>query len=442
MKISKLTILTSVLALGVLASCGKDGCTDPTAPNYNPDATKDDGSCEEVANEYLLTGTLSENKTLDASYIWTLEGRVIVPSGVTLTIPAGTIIKATAGTGANASSLVIARGGMINAEGTASAPIIMTSTSDDIAVGQTSGSSLTENVRGLWGGLLVLGNAPCSFSGDVSELQIEGIPASETNGLYGGSDPADNSGVLRYVSIRHGGAEIGEGNEINGLTLGGVGTGTTIENIEVVGNVDDGIEFFGGTVNASGLLVWGQGDDGLDIDQAYAGTISNSMVILNEASDHALEIDGPEGSATGRFTLDGLTLIGTNDECAPTGVDGEIADYRQKSTGTNNNVYIMNFTESKDIELDKGDNSPNPNYMSGDLSFSNFEFTPSVDNGSDCFTPNLTDGSIFNETDGDANCTFEADGETICTIVASGANTVGANPADFSWTYASGKGAF
>ena len=440
MKISKLTILTSALAIGMLASCGKEGCTDPNAPNYNPDATKDDGSCEEVVNEYLLTGTLPENKTLDASHIWTLEGRVIVPNGVTLTIPAGTIIKAAAGTGANASSLVIARGGMINAEGTASAPIIMTSTSDDIAVGQTSGTSLTENVRGLWGGLLLLGNAPCSFSGDVSELQIEGIPASETNGLYGGSDPADNSGVLRYVSIRHGGAEIGEGNEINGLTLGGVGTGTTIENIEVVGNVDDGIEFFGGTVNASGLLVWGQGDDGLDIDQAYAGTISNSMVILNEASDHALEIDGPEGSAPGRFTLDGLTLIGTNDECAPTGVDGEIADYRKGATGDNNNIYVMNFTAGKDIELDKA--ADNATYMAGTLTFAGFEFTPARHDGSDCFTPNLTDGSIFNEKAGDNTCTFEADGATICTVVADGANTVGATASSFAWTFAASRDAF
>ena len=393
-----------------------------------------------MANEFLLTGTLSENKTLDASHIWTLERRVIVPSGVTLTIPAGTIIKATPGTGANATSLIIARGGTINAEGTADSPIIFTSTSDNISIGQSFGSSLSEKVRGLWGGLLILGNAPCSFSGDVVEQQIEGIPASETNGLYGGSDPADNSGVLGYVSIRHGGAEIGEGNEINGLTLGGVGTGTTIENIEVVGNVDDGIEFFGGTVNASGLLVWGQGDDGLDIDQAYAGTISNSMVILNEASDHALEIDGPEGSAPGRFTLDGLTLIGTNDECAPTGVDGEIADYRKGATGDNNNIYVTNFTAGKDIELDKADD--NAAYMAGTLTFAGFEFTPARHDGSDCFTPNLTDGSIFNEKAGDNTCTFEADGATICTVVADGANTVGATVSSFAWTFAASRDAF
>ena len=88
------------------------------------------------------------------------------------------------------------------------------------------------------------------------------------------------------------GALIGQDNEINGLTLGGVGTGTVIDNIEVVGNVDDGIEFFGGTVNASNLLVWGQGDDGLDIDQAYAGTVDNAVVIAESVSDHGMGIDG------------------------------------------------------------------------------------------------------------------------------------------------------
>ena len=100
----------------------------------------------------------------------------------------------------------------------------------------------------------------------------------------------------------------------------------------------------------------------------------------------------------------------------------------------------MNFTDGKDIELDKA--ADNATYMSGALSFSGYQFTPATDGGSDCFTPDLTDGSIFNEKAGDATCTFEADGATICTVVASGANTVGANPADFSWTYASGKGAF
>ena len=437
MKNTKLTSILIIICISI-CSCQKKGCTDPNATNYNSQTNKDDGSCEYIQEDYLLTGTLNSDKTLDPTVIWSMQGRVIVPNGVTLTIPAGTIIKSKAGTGANATSLVIARGGKLFAQGTENSPIIMTSESDDISIGSNSGSSLSENVRGLWGGLLILGYAPGSFSGDVIEFQIEGIPASETNGLYGGSDPADNSGVIQYVSIRHGGAEIGEGNEINGLTLGCVGSATTIDHIEIVGNVDDGIEFFGGTVNASELLVWGQGDDGLDIDQAYSGTISNSMVILNDASDHALEIDGPEGSATGSFTLNNLTLVGTNNECIATGVDGEIADYRKGATGNNLNIFIKNFTSGKDIELDADADALS--YKSGNLKFSGFEFSPSNSDGNDCFTTNLTNGSIFNDRSS-VGSTFESDGITICNIVSNNSNSVGADESEFSWTYANEKGA-
>ena len=437
MKNTKLTSILIIICISI-CSCQKKGCTDPNATNYNSQTNKDDGSCEYIQEDYLLTGTLNSDKTLDPTVIWSMQGRVIVPNGVTLTIPAGTIIKSKAGTGANATSLVIARGGKLFAQGTENSPIIMTSESDDISIGSNSGSSLSENVRGLWGGLLILGYAPGSFSGDVIEFQIEGIPASETSGLYGGNNPLDNSGIIQYLSIRHGGAEIGEGNEINGLTLGCVGSATTIDHIEIVGNVDDGIEFFGVTVNASELLVWGQGDDGLDIDQAYSGTISNSMVILNDASDHALEIDGPEGSATGSFTLNNLTLVGTNNECIATGVDGEIADYRKGATGNNLNIFIKNFTSGKDIELDADADALS--YKSGNLKFSGFEFSPSNSDGNDCFTTNLTNGSIFNDRSS-VGSTFESDGITICNIVSNSSNSVGADESEFSWTYANEKGA-
>ena len=171
-----------------------------------------------------LEGNITEDTTLDASKIWLLKGRVAVTDGVTLTIPAGTIIKAASGSGADASTLIVARGGKMIADGTSEAPIIMTSESDNIEVGGTypaSGPALGVDTRGLWGGLLILGKAPSSFKNDVVEVQIEGIPTSDINGLYGGTDPSDDSGSFQYISIRHGGAEIGEGNEINGLTLGG-----------------------------------------------------------------------------------------------------------------------------------------------------------------------------------------------------------------------------
>jgi len=216
--------------------------------------------------------------TWSAPNIYTLQNRVTVTTGTTLTIEPGVVVKGQAGTGANASALLIARGATINAMGTPAQPIIFTSVADEITPGQLVSPNLDSDVNGLWGGIIVLGNAPISAAndaGDIAEVQIEGIPTSDPNGLYGGNDANDNSGVLNYISIRHGGTNIGEGNEINGLTLGGVGAGTLIQGVEVVANQDDGIEWFGGTVSASEVLVWNCGDDGLDTDQAWNGTCTD-----------------------------------------------------------------------------------------------------------------------------------------------------------------------
>ncbi|MGD1998483.1 MAG: hypothetical protein PVJ97_02615 [Flavobacteriaceae bacterium] len=398
---------------------------------YSCDSDNEDSGS--VVDPYTLSGNITENRTLTADKVWTLQGRVSVTSGATLTIEPGTVIKATSGTGADASTLIIARGGKIDAQGTASNPIVMTSVSDNILAGgsyPSSGPALGVGTRGLWGGLLILGNAPCSFKNDVTELQIEGIPTSDSNGLYGGSDPADNSGTISYLSIRHGGAEIGEGNEINGLTLGGVGSGTTIDNVEVIANVDDGIEFFGGTVDASNLLVWGQGDDGIDIDQAYSGTITNAMVILTEASDHAFEIDGPEGSAPGSFTINGATIIGTNDDCEPTGVDGEMADYRKGATGATNNIYVMDFTAGKDVELDASADAAS--YAAGTLTFSNWDIQyPLADDESVC------EGEAVNKIFDDKvnESTFEVDAATWAEIVTEKQADAGADETAFDWTF-------
>lgn len=386
-------------------------------------------------SDTTLEGNITADKTLDASKIWLLKGRVSVTEGATLTIPAGTIIKATSGTGADASTLIIARGGKIIANGTKENPIVMTSISDNIEVGGTypsSGAALSVDTRGLWGGLLILGKAPSSFSGDVTELQIEGIPTSDTNGLYGGTEPNDNSGSIRYLSIRHGGAEIGEGNEINGLTLGGVGSGTTIDNVEVIGNVDDGIEFFGGTVNASNLLVWGQGDDGIDIDQGYSGTIDGAMVILTAASDHGFEIDGPEGSLTGRFTIKNATVIGATDNCEPKGVDGEMADFRKGATGDLINILFQGFSSGKDVELDASDVATT--YMQGALTFTNIDIIyPMDDNGQVCDDVESLD-QIFDDKSDES--TFERDATSFAEIVSEKQAGNGfPDETTFSWTF-------
>lgn len=408
--------LIAIFALVLSVSCSS-----------NDDGPIIDPEPDPVNNK--LSGQITSDMTLTNDVIWELDGRVIVTSGATLTINEGTIIKAYAGQEASAAVLIVARGAKIEANGTADKPIIFTSIADNIALGQKFGTNLTENDRGLWGGVIILGKAKASLSGDALENQIEGIPASDTNGLYGGSDNADDSGTLNYVSIRHGGTSIGDGNEINGLTLGAVGTGTSISNIEVVANVDDGIEWFGGSVNVSNAIVWACGDDALDIDEAYSGTISNSVAILGNVSDHALEIDGPAGSLEGKFTLDGITLIGNT-----TTENGEYADLRDRAMGTLKNIYAVGFKADSDVELDN--NAVAQNFLNGKLSFSNWTVSlPSgVANANDIFVEKTGEG----ETPIILNPSFT---ERAASWANSG-NSGGANLSNFTWTYTQSKGAF
>ena len=394
------------------------GCMNDEAPPILEDPGNS-GNSEN--NTVSVSGMISESTTWTNDNIYVLNQKVVVPSGVVLTIQAGTIIKGTEGTGSLASALIVAQGGKLNAVGTATEPIIFTSINDNIEIGQTAGTNLDETNSGLWGGLIVLGYAPSSFSGDVEVVQIEGIPADDTFGLYGGDNATDNSGVYKYISIRHGGALIGEGNEINGLTLGGVGSGTVIENIEVVANVDDGIEFFGGTVNASNLLVWAQGDDALDIDQGYSGIIDNAIIILGANSDHAFEIDGPEGTATGSFTLRNSTIVGN----AVT-ENGEYADYRSRAMGRTENIYAYGFKDSSDVELDN--DGVATNYNDGLLTFGAWEIVlpAGVSEVTDIFVnkAEAVEVSGFGST---------------ATAVSEGASAVGATTSLLSWTYANTK---
>ena len=414
-------LLLSVLLASTLifTGCFKD---DDTPIIIEEITIIQNGGSTEESSVIDVSGAITVSTTWTNDNIYKINQKVVVDAGATLTIQEGTIIKGTPGTGSLASALIIARGAKINAVGTASEPIIFTSSSDNIEVGQTAGTNLDENDRGLWGGLIILGNAPCSFSGNIPEAQIEGIPADDTFGLYGGPDAADNSGGLSYISIRHGGALIGEGNEINGLTLGGVGNGTVINNIEVVANVDDGIEFFGGTVNASNLLVWAQGDDALDIDQAYSGTIDNAVVVLGDFSDHAFEIDGPEGSASGSFTIQNATIIGNT-----VTENGEYADYRSGATGTTNNIYAYGFKDSSDIELDN--NGVATNYNDGLLTFGVWEIVLPTDitNVVDLFVNKAETVSVtgFGNT---------------ASAVTQDSQSVGAVTSLLAWTYANVAG--
>jgi len=303
MNLRLLAMLFSMAAVLVFSACDDD-----ESPMTDDEEPVGDGIV-------VVSSNVTSDATWTADNIYVLAGRISVVSGVTLTIEPGTIIKGEAGTGVNATALVVARGATLMAEGTADAPIIFTSIADEITIDQVKSGdfaspNLDPDINGFWGGLIVLGNATISASnddGDLNEVQIEGIPTSDPNGLYGGNDDADNSGVLKYISIRHGGSNIGEGNEINGLTLGGVGSGTVIEHIEVVANQDDGIEWFGGTVDVTNAVVWNAGDDAIDTDQAWAGTLDNFVVVTPSGS--CFELDGPEGTYEARHTIQNGTVV-------------------------------------------------------------------------------------------------------------------------------------
>lgn len=403
-KMNYQNVLGAIALSLITASC--DTTNEPiTNPNQN-------------TLEVNKAGVLSANETWSGDSIYVLNGRVVVPEGIELTIEPGTIIKGKEGDGANASTLIIAQGGKIDAQGTESAPIIMTSILDNISVGEQAGTNLDETDAGLWGGLIVLGYAP--ISADASTALIEGLPANEAYAVYGGTNAADNSGSIEYVSVRHGGTLIGDGNEINGITLAGVGSATLVNHIEVVANVDDGVEFFGGSVNASNIVVWAQGDDAYDIDQAYSGTIDNFVYIAGPDSDHGMEVDGPEGTTGASFTATNGTLYG---------MSAEIADFRDSAMGNVQNIYITGFNDAGDWEIDETGGAYN--FENGLLNFASIEIDMTN------YTAGKTLAEVFMDKSGAVSAW---DPTTFATEVT--APTVGADESKLSWTYASMKGAF
>ncbi len=297
-----------------------------------------------------------------ANNTYILDGLVFVNDGQTLTIDPGTVIKGKNGQGEGASALIVALGGKIMAQGTADHPIIFTSEDDDL------NGSIGDLESGKWGGLILLGKA--GLNTVPSQQQIEGIPQTESRGIYGGSDDEDNSGILQYISIRHGGTDIGEGNEINGLTLGGVGSSTTIEYIEVFANKDDGVELFGGTARLKHILVAFVGDDSFDYDQGYRGYGQFWAGIQGfERGDRLGEHDGgtdPEiAEPYATPTIYNATYVGRGSSD-----DKHIITFRDNAGGHYGNSIFYSQSQGIDIELLPGDCSYNQ-FQNGRLSLKN-----------------------------------------------------------------------
>jgi hypothetical protein len=253
----------------------------------------------------VLDDDIDSDMTLTADKIWELQGTVHVLDGATLTIEAGTVIKGDAGT---QGTLVISRGGKIIAVGTKDAPIVFTSTADE-----------GDKAAGQWGGVIILGKAS-NFKG--AEVAIEGLLEDPINN-HGGTVNNDNSGELKYVRIEFGGIELSDDNEINGLTLGSVGSGTKLSYIQVNTTLDDGFEWFGGRVDAHHLVVNNAGDDMFDVDTGYQGdidTIFGRQVVPLTSDPNGFEWDSDlaqDATPHTIVTLTNATLCGTGELGAP-----------------------------------------------------------------------------------------------------------------------------
>ncbi len=309
------------LAVGLVGCGGSDGDNvnitndfrpiDPPGPGPGPEPPVDGDCAKAVEADFVsfnsdcsvgvLTGTISQDYILISDIQWRLDDTVIVgdgnqtvadaadvqnlrDTGVTLTIEAGTDIRAF-----DTGTLLVTRGSLLVADGTAAEPITFSSLDNDY------------DGLGEWGGVIIQGFAPqygqgdtgpCYGTGDVCNVEGEG--GTEIS-VYGGNDPSDNSGVIRYVRIAEGGLVAGPNNEINGLTLQGVGYGTVIDYVQVHSNLDDGIEWFGGTVNVTHAVLTSNDDDDIDYDEGYQGNIQFVLVEKSQTAEVPRGSNDPRG---------------------------------------------------------------------------------------------------------------------------------------------------
>ena len=296
--------LMTLAALTGLVGCGdKD---DTAADGDSGDATGVDFCASLVEGFCYLSGTHTEDIELTTDYSYVLDGGVFIgddTTNTTLTIQPGVTIY---GETTTQGFLSISRNASIEAVGTADAPIVFTSPQ---AVGSRARSD--------WGGLILNGNASINNCYDGAESLPCEAEGEGGTGTYGGSDDADSSGTLKYVRVEFGGTEISSDNEVNGIAFQGVGAGTTVDYVQVHYNKDDGVEFYGGTVDASHLVLTGIGDDSLDFTDGWSGTVSDVYIVQTADADRGMEMDnnGDQNDATPRSnpTISDVLIVGNGD---------------------------------------------------------------------------------------------------------------------------------
>ncbi|RUO20173.1 hypothetical protein [Aliidiomarina haloalkalitolerans] len=337
-----------------------------------------------------ITGTFTTDRTLTNDILWALDGRVAVGNdkadNAVLTIERGTTLFGKSG----ADFLVVRRGSKLEANGTVDQPIVMTSLQN--LLGLTNANSV-----GQWGGLVLLGQAPVNGC-DQSAPENCSIEAEGDAGPYGGGISDDNSGTLRYLQIRYAGYEVLPDNELNGITFGGVGSGTTVEYIQVHNNLDDGIEFFGGTVDAKYVVLTGNADDSLDWDAGWNGRMQHVLIKHNPTNGKAnrgIEADNSSSnfSATPRSRpiISNVTIIGNEWK----GDDDAEGILLRRGTSAELYNFIVTGEPGMGECFELNDQATVDNATSGDLRFEH-----SIIHCSEPFK---------NSVDGSGNVTFNAE---------------------------------
>ncbi len=348
------------------AACGCPPVASRTTVNFS--------SLSNAAGDLTATNTI-----LDCTKTYILDnngtnttGKYYVGKNKTITIAPGTVIKGmpetTANTSRNGGVLIVSRGAKIMACGTESCPIVFTSTLD----ANVDGTYGVTN-KGKWGGIIVLGKATNNLTaGNNAGLGVTGLPgvgkiegftspepriyfgasSAETDPDFQAYDDNDNSGIMSYISIRHGGEVIGANNEINGLTLGSVGRATMVKNIEVVSNLDDGIEFFGGTVDLKYASVLFSDDDSFDWDLGWSGRGQFWVSVKTDqgtasGGDNGFESDGDDNKiGTGIMSNPNVynaTYLGSLNINGNTGVKGMAIEMKEQTNGSIRNSILANY---------------------------------------------------------------------------------------------------
>jgi hypothetical protein len=359
--------LIAFVALTFTIGCSSDETTGTDVPNL-------EGS--------VLQGNITTDLNVPTGN-YNLRGVVVVKSGATLTIEAGTTFTvSSADQAAGTNYLQVEQGGKLIAVGTSSSPIVFTAQSQQI---------------GAWGGIIINGKARINVAGGTEIAEAGGL-------IYGGNDDADNSGSLKYVRVEYAGAAITGGTaEYNAFSFFGVGSGTVLENLQAYKGADDAFEFFGGAVNATNLAAFGCEDDNIDWDRGYRGNLSNIWIIQPANGDFGFECSNLpvefNSSPRANPTVTNVTITGSGN------ANKAAFNFKEGTAGNISNVKVTNAGYGVDLRNQLGQ------FQDGSLK---------INNASISFITALTRNGISGDT------------TNIDSIISINANAAGANTAPFT----------